>query len=137
MVFSHGTEAVWRFPVAFQAFWGILTILAFLRVPETPRYYYATNLTDKADRTLEQVYGAALTEPHVQRAKAEILASLELERAAAPSLKITDFFWDTSKMQVARRIRTGVLLVGIAYLMGIDVIFYYTTVCSIVVGHIA
>lgn len=30
-------------------------------------------------------------------------------------------------MQAARRIRTGVILVGIAYLMGIDIIFYYTT----------
>lgn len=130
MVFTKGTSAVWRFPVAFQAFWGILTILAFLRVPETPRYYYAKGHEEKADRTLEQVYGAALTDARVQYAKAEILASLELERVAAPSLKITDFFWDTSKMQVARRIRTGVLLVGIAYLMGIDVIFYYTTVSA-------
>lgn len=30
-------------------------------------------------------------------------------------------------MQAARRIRTGMILVGVAYLMGIDMIFYYTT----------
>lgn len=30
-------------------------------------------------------------------------------------------------MQAARRIRTGVILVGVAYLMSIDIIFCYTT----------
>lgn len=120
-------QVVWRFPVAFQAFFAILTIAAFWRLPETPRYYYAKNLTSKADAILEQVHGCQLAEPHVQQARAEILASLELEHVDSAKLKLLDFFWDTSSMQSARRIRTGVLLIGIAYLMGINVIFYYTT----------
>ncbi|KAJ9633602.1 uncharacterized protein PV06_10349 [Exophiala oligosperma] len=135
MVFAHGTQAVWRFPVAFQAFWGVSTMIAFMRLPETPRYYYAKGQVEKADSTLEQVYGMDLTEGRVQQAKAEILAALELELAAAPSLKVMDFFWDSSSMQVARRIRTGVLLIGIAYLMGIDMIFYYmTTIFQVYIG---
>ena len=127
MVFSHGTDAIWRFPVAFHSFFALLTIVGFWSLPDTPRYFYAKEETVRADAVLEQLYGKPLSEPHVQHAKDEIIASLELERANSATLKIADFFWDTSSLQTARRIRTGVFLVGIAYLMGINVIFYYTT----------
>ena len=130
MVFAQESpvsQVVWRFPVAFQAFFAILTIAAFWRLPETPRYYYAKGQTSKADTILEQVHGCQLAEVHVQQARDEILASLELERTDSAELRLKDFFYDTSSMQSARRIRTGVLLVSIAYLMGINVIFYYTT----------
>ena len=127
MVFVRGSSVVWRFPVAFQAFFAILTVAAFWGIPDTPRYYYATGQNDQGDAILQQVYGATLEKEHVQHARDEIIASLELERADSAKLKVTDFFWDTSSLQAARRIRTGVLLVGIAYLMGINVIFYYTT----------
>ncbi|KAL9109794.1 MAG: hypothetical protein Q9227_005663 [Pyrenula ochraceoflavens] len=127
MVFTHGTDAVWRFPVAFHSFFALCTIIGFWSLPDTPRYFYAKGQTAQADSVLEQLYASPLSEPHVQHAKDEIIASLELERADSATLKITDFFWDTSSLQAARRIRTGVFLVGIAYLMGINVIFYYTT----------
>ncbi|KIX08835.1 uncharacterized protein Z518_03492 [Rhinocladiella mackenziei CBS 650.93] len=127
MVFLKDNSVIWRFPVALQALFAILTIVAFGKLPETPRYFYMKGQDTKADAILEQVYGAPLDQPQVQHARAEILAALELERAEQAALKITDFFRDTSSMQSARRIRTGVILVGIAYLMGINVIFYYTT----------
>lgn len=127
MVFAHGTSAIWRFPVAFHSFFALVTIALFWGLPETPRYHYATGDQSRADAILAQVYGATIEQPHVQHARAEILASLELERQDSAALKVTDFFWDTSSLQTARRIRTGVLLVAIAYLMGINVIFYYTT----------
>lgn len=38
-------------------------------------------------------------------------------------------------MQIACRIRTGMILIGIAYLMGIDMIFYYTsTIFQVYIG---
>lgn len=127
MVFTHGTDAVWRFPVALHSFFALLTIIGFWRLPDTPRYFYAKGQIAEADTILERLYASPLSEPHVQHAKDEIIASLELERESSATLKFTDFFWDTSSLQAARRIRTGVFLVGIAYLMGINVIFYYTT----------
>ena len=65
-------------------------------------------------------------EPVVIQAKKDILASIELERNATAGIRIKDFFWDTSGMQAARRIRTGMILVGVAYPMSIDIIFCYT-----------
>ena len=77
----------------------------------------------------------SITTTEVQQAKLSILASLELERADSASLRIKDFFWDTSEMQAARRIRTGMILIGVAYLMGIDMIFYYmTTIFQVYIG---
>lgn len=84
---------------------------------------------------LERLYDKAITEGIVQEAKQDIHASLELERTESDSLRVKDFFWDTSAMQTARRIRTGMILIGVAYLMGIDMIFYYTsTIFQVYIG---
>lgn len=126
MVFAS-TSAVWRFPVAFQIFWSLITMVALWPNPESPRYLYAKDRVQEADAILERIYGRTLTDPHVKQSKAEILASLELEKADTARLRLLDFFWDKSEMQAARRIRTGMILVAVAYLMGIDMIFYYMT----------
>jgi len=81
----------------------------------------------EGDALLERLHVLKITEPVVASVKKDILASLELEKTETARLRIKDFFWDTSDLQAARRIRTGMILVGVAYLMGIDVIFYYTT----------
>ncbi|KAJ9643591.1 hypothetical protein H2199_004270 [Coniosporium tulheliwenetii] len=127
MVFRSG-QVVWRFPVAFQIFWALLTIGTIYFNPDTPRYYYAKSLHTEADVLLCRLYTADISDPVVDEARKDILASLELERASTASLRIKDFFWDTSDVQAARRIRTGVILVGLAYLIGTNMIFYYMTV---------
>ena len=102
---------------------------------DTPRYYYAKGLIADGDALLERLYTESIATPEVQQAKLSILASLELERAESASLRLKDFFWDTSEMQAARRIRTGMILIGVAYLMGIDMIFYYmTTIFQVYIG---
>ena len=102
---------------------------------DTPRYYYAKGRIADGDALLERLYVESITNAEVQQAKLSILASLELERADTASLRITDFFWDTSELQAARRIRTGMILIGVAYLMGIDMIFYYmTTIFQVYIG---
>ncbi|KFY04527.1 hypothetical protein O988_00717 [Pseudogymnoascus sp. VKM F-3808] len=134
MVFAS-SQAVWRFPVAFQVVWAFATIGVFYPMPDTPRWLYAKDRNTDADVVLERLYDMTITEPAVQEAKQDIHASLELERTEAASLRVKDFFWDTSAMQTARRIRTGMILIGVAYLMGIDMIFYYTsTIFQVYIG---
>ncbi|MCJ1294218.1 hypothetical protein MMC34_005775 [Xylographa carneopallida] len=134
MVFAN-SQAVWRFPVAFQIFWSLCTIAVIFPNPDTPRYYYAKGRIADGDALLERLYAESITTAEVQQAKLSILASLELERAESASLRIKDFFWDSSEMQAARRIRTGMILIGVAYLMGIDMIFYYmTTIFQVYIG---
>ncbi|KAK8245352.1 general substrate transporter [Phyllosticta capitalensis] len=124
MTFATG-QAVWRFPVAFQIFWSLVTIAFLLPNPDTPRYYYATGRSAEGDATLSRLYAKPLSDAAVARSKGDILASIELEKVATASLRLKDFFYDTSDLQAARRIRTGVFLVGIGYMIGTDMIYYY------------
>lgn len=65
--------------------------------------------------------------------RSEIL--IELRQEKGERLTFSDFIIDRSPTQAARRIRDGVILVGIAYLMGINMIFYYmTTIFQIYIG---
>ncbi|KAF2842057.1 sugar transporter-like protein [Patellaria atrata CBS 101060] len=134
MVFASG-QAVWRFPVAFQIFWSLLTLAFIWPLPDTPRYYFAKGLPEEGDVVLERMFNQTTSEGPAETAKKDILASLELEKADTARLRIKDFFWDTSDLQAARRIRTGVILVGGAYLIGTNMIFYYmTTIFQVYIG---
>ncbi|KAF4535454.1 Sugar transporter [Lasiodiplodia theobromae] len=126
MTFTTG-QVVWRFPVALQIMWSLLTMAFLYPTPDTPRYYYARGRNEQGDSTLERLYGKTLTDPEVEQSRKDILASIELEKVATASLRLKDFFWDTSDLQAARRIRTGVILVGIGYLIGTDMVYYYMT----------
>lgn len=126
MTFATG-QAVWRFPVALQVVWSLLTVAFIWPTPDTPRYYYARSRNDQGDNTLERLYGKPIADAEVEQSRKDILASIELEKVATASLRIKDFFWDTSDLQAARRIRTGVILVGIGYMIGTDMVYYYMT----------
>ena len=117
MLFSSG-QAVWRFPVAFQIIWSILSASFIWRLPDTPRWLYAKGMIGQGDAVLVRLHGLPITDPLVDATKSEILASLELERSDTEGLRLKDFFWDTSDTQAARRIRTGMCLFALAYLLG-------------------
>jgi MFS family permease len=60
---------------------------------------------------------------------------LELRQEKGEKLKFSDIILDKSPTQAVRRIRDGVILVGVAYLMGINMIFYYmTTIFQVYIG---
>ncbi|KAI9711907.1 MAG: hypothetical protein M1812_007061 [Candelaria pacifica] len=126
MVFAH-SQAVWRFPVAFQIVFSIGSSAVLWPLPDTPRWYYARGRISEGDNVLERLFSTAISDPECRQAKLDIFASLELEQSGAAGLRLKDFFWDTSDMQNARRIRTGMIMFSLAYLQGIDMIFYYTT----------
>jgi len=75
-----------------------------------------------------------LPEDQATQTYREILKELEQQEKAEP-LRFSDFIYDRSSSQAARRIRNGVILVGIAYLMGTNMIFYYmSTIFEVYIG---
>ncbi|KAI9698035.1 MAG: hypothetical protein M1836_004388 [Candelina mexicana] len=118
MVFAH-SQAVWRFPVAFQIVFSIASSAVLWPLPDTPRWYYVRGRISEGDSVLQRLFTTSISDPDCRQAKLDIFASLELEQSGATGLRLRDFFWDTSDMQNARRIRTGMII--------IDMIFYYTT----------
>ncbi|KAH8591656.1 major facilitator superfamily domain-containing protein [Bisporella sp. PMI_857] len=67
------------------------------------------------------------------KCQSEIL--IELRQEIGEKLRWSDLIMDKSPTQAVRCIRDGVILIGIAYLMGINMIFYYmTTIFRVYIG---
>ncbi|KAI9775369.1 MAG: hypothetical protein M1835_005853 [Candelina submexicana] len=128
MVFAH-SQAVWRFPVAFQIVFSIGSTAVLWPLPDTPRWYYARGRISEGDSVLERLFTTAISDPGCRQAKLDIFASLELEQSGAAGLRLKDFFWDT----LSPRARTPYKTPGPIKVYktnssdSIDMIFYYTT----------
>ncbi|KAK2735171.1 hypothetical protein FQN55_002261 [Onygenales sp. PD_40] len=129
--FSHGSgQIVWRIPVAMQIIWSVLTIALTWPNTDSPRWYYLRNRDDEGLAVLKQLYPDEEAALEVQ---SEILKELREEKGER--LQLSNIIIDKSPTQAVRRIRDGVVLVGVAYLMGINMIFYYmTTIFHVYIG---
>jgi MFS family permease len=79
---------------------------------------------------LQQIYG-----DNVLAEKVAVEIQTELQQEVGETLRFSDFFVDKSETKAATRIRDGIILVGVAYLMGINMIFYYmTTIFQVYIG---
>lgn len=91
MIFTHG-QVVWRFSVAFQIVWSLLSTAFIYNLQDTPRWYYAKGKTEEGDAVLCHLHNLAITDPAVNATKSEILASIELESLDTEGLRLKDFF---------------------------------------------
>ena len=97
---------------------------------DTPRWYYLRGRDEEGLDVLMQLYPDEDTALKVQED-----IRLELRQEKGEKLKFSDIIVDKSPTQAVRRIRDGVILVGVAYLMGINMIFYYmTTIFQVYIG---
>ncbi|KAF2876441.1 sugar transporter-like protein [Massariosphaeria phaeospora] len=121
--FTYATgQVVWRLPVAIQIVWSMLTIALCYPNADSPRWYFLQGRPDEGRLVLQQIYADPTL---AEKVASEI--ETELRQEVGETLRFSDFFIDRSETKAASRIRDGVILVGIAYLMGINMIFYYMT----------
>ncbi|RFU25290.1 hypothetical protein B7463_g11044, partial [Scytalidium lignicola] len=122
-------QVVWRLPLAIQIIWSLLVFGLIFPNTDTPRWYYLRGRDEEGLEVLKQLYPSDEVAIKVQ---SEI--QLELRQETEP-LKFSNLVFDKSATQAVRRIRDGVILVGVAYLMGINMIFYYmTTIFQVYIG---
>ncbi|KAL2214964.1 general substrate transporter [Thermoascus aurantiacus ATCC 26904] len=119
--FASG-QVVWRLPVALQIVWSLLSIALLWPNADSPRWYFLRGREADGDAVLKQIYP---DEQSANQVRKEIMAELRQENNE--KLRWSDIIVDKSETQSVRRIRDGVVLVGVAYLMGINMIFYYMT----------
>lgn len=129
--FTYATgQVVWRLPVAMQIIWSVLSVALLLPNADSPRWYFLQGRPEEGKLVLQQIYNDNNMADEVA---AEI--ETELKQEVGETLRFSDFFIDKSETKAATRIRDGVILVGIAYLMGINMIFYYmTTIFQVYIG---
>ena len=123
-------QVVWRLPVAMQIIWSLLAIILTFPNADSPRWYFLRGQPEVGKEVLRQIYSDNTVADEVA---AEI--ETELKQEVGETLRFSDFFIDRSETKAATRIRDGVILVGVAYLMGINMIFYYmTTIFQVYIG---
>ena len=129
--FTYATgQVAWRLPVALQILWSLLAIGLTYPNADSPRWYYLQGHPEEGSLVLRQIYSDTTI---ADKVAAEI--KTELEQEVTETLRFSDFFIDKSETKAATRIRDGVILVGVAYLMGINMIFYYmTTIFQVYIG---
>jgi hypothetical protein len=129
--FTYATgQVVWRLPVAMQIIFSFLTVVLTYPNADSPRWYFLHNRPDEGRLVLQQIYG-----DNVLAEKVAVEIQTELQQEVGETLRFSDFFVDKSETKAATRIRDGVILVGVAYLMGINMIFYYmTTIFQVYIG---
>lgn len=123
---SIESQFSWRFPIALQSLFALLSGCGVALLPDTPRWYYLKGRTAEGDQGLSDLHNLPLEHPDVQHVKREILESLELERNQ-PRFRLISLIWDNSELKAGRRIRIGYLVLAMQQLMGINLLVYYST----------
>lgn len=112
------SQISWRFPIAFQSFFAILSLLGMLLLPDTPRWYYAKGRLAEGDSVLARLHDLPLDHAHVQQQRGEIMTSIELEELEENKLSIKTLLWDKTELRVGLRIRISFMILSLQQMMG-------------------
>lgn len=121
-------QVSWRLPISLQSLFCLVSFIGMFILPDTPRWYYSKGKNDKGDEVLARLWAQPVESKEVQQQRHEILEAIKLESLPGGEIKWTDWFWDRSALQNARRIRTSFLILSFQQNMGINILVYFTTV---------
>ncbi|KAK6369408.1 hypothetical protein LTS17_009751 [Exophiala oligosperma] len=132
--FFHLTgQIVWRFPVAFQAVFAIVTVIALTWLPESPRYLYSKGRHEEADEVMSALKGLPLEDDVVQAERAEILAAIALEEHFG-EYNLKTIFYDKSGQKIPIRIALACIIQMIQQLPGVNIVIYYSSTVFLQLG---
>ncbi|PMD54417.1 putative sugar transporter STL1 [Hyaloscypha bicolor E] len=117
----------WRFPIAFQAVFAIISFALLWFLPDTPRWYYARDRIEEGDLVLMLLHDKGIDGESVQKQRKEILSSIQMEAENENKLILWSLVWDNTELRVGRRIRISFLILSIQQMMGINMLVYYST----------
>ncbi|KAI1036735.1 hypothetical protein LB503_003436 [Fusarium chuoi] len=116
-------EVVWRFPIAFQNVFALVTVATLPFLPETPRWLYSHEFRDEAISVLARLYDCQEDDPVIQSVTQEIESALRLEHQTT-KFSIKDLINDKTPIKKIRRLFTGINVIA----------FYVTIVLETNVG---
>ncbi|CAI7584590.1 unnamed protein product [Penicillium manginii] len=133
--FTRMTNQIsWRFPIAMQSIFSIMSGISMFFLPDTPRWYYMRDRIEEGDKTLSRLYGVYRKGmpnyhdvPEIQDMKSTIMVSLRVEEESENKLTFLSIIWDNTPLRVGRRIRISFIILGIQQSMGINIMVYYMT----------
>ncbi|OOF91458.1 hypothetical protein ASPCADRAFT_177520 [Aspergillus carbonarius ITEM 5010] len=125
---SYGPpDLTWRFPIAFQIFFGLLIILGLLFLPESPRWLFTQERYEEGERVIAALQGKEIGHHDVQLQKSIILDSLRASGMATKSTPMSAVFTG-GKTQHCRRMLLGCSSQFFQQIGGCNAVIYYLPV---------
>lgn len=115
----------WRFPLAFQCFFALVTIALVLVTPESPRWLVMKHRVGEAQEILARLLARATNDPDVVAEIQSLIATVNHEAEVQQSIPLKEIFSRDSKQQTLRRILLGAGTPFFQQVGGTNVIAYY------------
>lgn len=114
----------WRFPLAFQCFFAIVTIIMTCFAPESPRWLVMRDRPEEAQAILARLQAKPRDDPAVVEEIAYLVAAVNHEASVQKSVTIKEIF-SNGEQQTWRRILLGSGTPFFQQFGGTNVIAYY------------
>ncbi|KAJ5658868.1 hypothetical protein N7507_005319 [Penicillium longicatenatum] len=118
----------WRFPLAFQCFFALITIALTLVSPESPRWLVMKQRANEAQDILARLMAKSNDDPDVVDQIQNLVATVEYEAEVQQSVPLKEIFTRNSKQQTLRRMLLGAGTAFFQQVGGTNVIAYYLPV---------
>ncbi|KAJ5613822.1 hypothetical protein N7528_007476 [Penicillium herquei] len=118
----------WRFPLAFQCFFALVTIAMVLISPESPRWLVMKHRVNEARDVLSRLMNMSTEDPVVVDQIQNLVATVDHESEINQSAPIKEIFNRSSKQFTLRRILLGAGTAFFQQVGGTNVIAYYLPV---------
>ncbi|KAG2420085.1 hypothetical protein HFD88_004883 [Aspergillus terreus] len=118
-------DLVWRFPIAFQVFFGIIIIVGMIYLPESPRYLIAHNKLTEGETVLAALADQEINSHHVQLEKTLVLDSIRA--SGAEKARFRDLLTG-GPSQHLRRMLVGSSSQVFQQISGCNAVIYYLPV---------
>ncbi|OJJ43330.1 hypothetical protein ASPZODRAFT_154525 [Penicilliopsis zonata CBS 506.65] len=125
---SYGSSnLVWRFPIAFQIFFGILIIVGMTFLPESPRWLFTRERYEEGETVIAALMGKEIGDHGVQLQKNIVLDSIRASGQAGKSTPLSAVFTG-GKTQHFRRMLLGASSQFMQQIGGCNAVIYYLPV---------
>ncbi|KAJ5518216.1 General substrate transporter [Penicillium expansum] len=128
MIRTQIGEVVWRFPLAFQNFFALITIITMPLLPESPRWLYSHGRQREAILVLSRLLALSEDHPDVSTVVAEMEQALSVEQSKKEKLSISSLLFEKTEMKNGRRLTLCFAIQFFQQFTGINVIAFYVTI---------
>ncbi|KZF19165.1 general substrate transporter [Xylona heveae TC161] len=119
-------DLTWRFPIAFQIFFGLYCIVGMLFLPESPRWLISRDMFEEGERVIAAINDREINDPDVQAEKRMIIDNIALAGAAGKT-RYRDLLTG-GKTQHFRRLLLGSSSQFMQQVGGCNAVIYYLPV---------